>query len=128
MINEQKLRGQWNELTGRIKKKWGSLTDDELQQTAGEVDQLIGLIQRSTGESREAIEHHLEQLMEEGASAVGRAAESARQYAQQTGETIWSGYEHTEEMVRSRPTESLAIAFGVGLLSGLIVGLTLRSR
>jgi hypothetical protein len=38
------------------------------------------------------------------------------------------GYEQAYEMIRSRPTESIAVAFGTGLLLGIVVGLVAGSR
>ena len=61
-INTQELRGQWNKLQGRVKERWGQLTDDDLQIQGGNVDQLVGRIQQKTGEGREAIEKFLAEL------------------------------------------------------------------
>ena len=38
-INAQQLQGQWNQLKGQVREKWGQLTDDDLQLTGGNVDQ-----------------------------------------------------------------------------------------
>ena len=51
-INAQELQGQWNELRGKVKEKWGHLTDDDLEVQGGNFDQLIGRIQKKTGEGR----------------------------------------------------------------------------
>ncbi|HEY8489648.1 MAG TPA: CsbD family protein [Dehalococcoidia bacterium] len=51
--------GRWNQVKGKIREAWGNLTDDELEQTKGNRDQLIGKIQEKTGESREKIEERL---------------------------------------------------------------------
>jgi len=51
MINEQVLQGNWNEIKGKIRSKWGQLTNDDLQSFDGNVDRLVGLIQRKTGEA-----------------------------------------------------------------------------
>src|SRR5688500_7006799 len=55
MLNEQVFRGNWTEIRGRVKEKWGVLTDDDLVLAEGNPDQLIGIIERRTGESRERI-------------------------------------------------------------------------
>ena len=52
MVNQQTLQGNWNELKGKLREKWGQLTNEDLQVAQGNVDQLIGLIQRKTGEAR----------------------------------------------------------------------------
>jgi ElaB/YqjD/DUF883 family membrane-anchored ribosome-binding protein len=46
----------------------------------------------------------------------------------QVAETVRHGYEQAEEYVQSRPAQSLAMAFGCGLLTGFVVGLLMRSR
>jgi len=138
-INAQELQGQWNRLRGQVKERWGQLTDDDLQIQGGNVDQLVGRIQQRTGEGREAIEKFLTELSSRGSSAVAQAAEAVGQYAQQAGGRIRDqygqltdaargGYDQAQDMVRHNPTQSVAAAFGVGLVAGLIVGLALRSR
>lgn len=49
MIDKQSLAGNWNQLRGKLKEKWGKLTDDDLRQFSGNVDQLVGRIQSKTG-------------------------------------------------------------------------------
>ena len=139
MVNEQVLRGNWNEIKGKLNKRWGQLSGDELQGAVGNVDQLVGLIQRKTGVARAEVERYLEELTSQGGSAVAQASETVRQYAHQTAETIQEttqqaadqlrhGYAEAERMVRQRPFESLAVCFGVGLISGVVIGLFMRSR
>lgn len=138
-INAQELQGQWNKLRGQVKERWGQLTDDDLQIHGGNVDQLVGRIQQRTGEGREAIEKFLTDLTSRGSSAIAQAAESVSQYAQQAGGRIREHYgefadaardrfDHAQDVVRHNPTQSVAAAFAVGVVAGLIVGLALRSR
>jgi uncharacterized protein YjbJ (UPF0337 family) len=145
-INAQELQGQWNQLRGRVKERWGQLTDDDLQIHSGNVDQLVGKIQQRTGEGREAIERFLNDLTSRGSSAVATATEAVRDYASQAGQyasqagdrlreqySQWSDaardrYDMASDVVRHNPGQSVAAAFGVGLVAGLIVGLALRSR
>lgn len=56
-------KGRWNELKGKVKQQYGRLTDDEITQTQGNVDQLIGKIQQKYGGSKEDIRRQLEQIM-----------------------------------------------------------------
>jgi uncharacterized protein YjbJ (UPF0337 family) len=138
-INAQELQGQWNKLRGQVKEKWGQLTDDDLQIQGGNVDQLIGRIQQRTGEGRESIERFLSELTSRGASAISQAAEAVGQYAHQAGDRFRERYgqftdeareryDMAEDVVRRNPAESVAAAFGIGLVAGLIVGLALRAR
>ena len=46
MVNTQELQGSWNRLKGQVKEKWGNLSDDDLQLHGGNVDQVVGKIDR----------------------------------------------------------------------------------
>lgn len=50
------IKGDWNIIKGNLKQKWAKLTDDDLQFIEGSQDELLGRIQKRTGESREAVE------------------------------------------------------------------------
>lgn len=127
-INAQELQGQWNRLKGQVKEKWGQLTDDDLQISGGNVDQLVGRIQQKTGEGREAIEAFFSEMTSRGSTAVAHAAEAAGRYGHQVSDQIRERYDKAEGLVRHHPTETVVTAFGIGLVAGLIIGLTIRSR
>jgi uncharacterized protein YjbJ (UPF0337 family) len=50
------IKGDWNIIKGNLKQKWARLTDDDLQFIEGKQEELLGRIQKRTGESREAVE------------------------------------------------------------------------
>jgi uncharacterized protein YjbJ (UPF0337 family) len=50
------IKGEWNIIKGNLKQKWAKLTDDDLQFIEGKQEELLGRIQKRTGESREAVE------------------------------------------------------------------------
>lgn len=50
------IKGDWNIIKGNLKQKWAKLTDDDLQFIEGKQDELVGRIQKRTGESSEAVE------------------------------------------------------------------------
>jgi len=138
-INAQELQGQWNKLRGQVKEKWGQLTDDDLQMQGGNVDQLVGRIQQKTGEGREAIEKFLTDLTARGSSVISQAAEAVGNYSHQAGDRLREHYgqiadqardryDSAQDMVRHNPAQSVAAAFGIGLVAGLIVGIAIRSR
>lgn len=60
-MNTLITKGNWNILKGRLKQKWASLTDDDLQYIEGREDELYGRIQKRTGETREAVEKWVRQ-------------------------------------------------------------------
>ena len=125
-INTQEIQGQWNQLRGRVKERWGQLTDDDLQIQAGNFDQLVGRIQQKTGEGREAIEKFFSDMTSRGSSAVAHAAEAAGRYAHQVGDQVRDRYDNAEGVVRHHPAETVVAVLGIGLVAGLIVGLAIR--
>jgi len=132
-LNVQGLQGHWNQLKGKLKKRWGELSDDDLRWSGGNIDQLVGRIQEKTGETREAIEEYLGQLVSEGSSTVSSAVESAGSYAQEVSHRLRDHYGDISEQARERfdtardyisrnPMGWIAIAFGIGVLTGVLVG------
>jgi len=135
MTDQQILEGNWNEIKGKLRQRWGQLTDDDLPQIRGEADQIIGVIQRKTGEAREAIERYLQEVSGSAAAATGtagdyaqHAAETVQQTAKQAADQVRAGFDAAERFVRQRPKESLAVCFGVGVITGVVIALLLRSR
>ena len=59
------LKGQWNELKGRVKERWGDLTNDDLDRIEGRRDQLVGAIQQQYGRSRDEVEREVERWEKE---------------------------------------------------------------
>ena len=55
-MNTMEIKGDWNIIKGKLKQKWGNLTDDDLTSAEGKVEELIGRIQKRTGHSREMVE------------------------------------------------------------------------
>jgi uncharacterized protein YjbJ (UPF0337 family) len=49
-------------MKGKIKERWGRLTDDELDRVEGQWDQLVGLIQRQYGLAREEADRQVQDL------------------------------------------------------------------
>jgi uncharacterized protein YjbJ (UPF0337 family)/ElaB/YqjD/DUF883 family membrane-anchored ribosome-binding protein len=90
MPNAQTLQGNWNEIKGKLRSKWGQLTNDDVGSFNGNVDQLVGMIQRKTGEARQAIEQFLDSFNKgsSGGSMVGQATETVRDYASQATNRI----------------------------------------
>eukprot|EP01031_Cornospumella_fuschlensis_P050232 gene50232-61464_t len=58
-MNTLEFKGDWNIAKGKLKQKWATLTDDDLQFVEGKTEELYGRIQKRTGETREAVEKAL---------------------------------------------------------------------
>lgn len=61
-MNNQRIKGNWNEIKGKLKKKYGSLTDDDLQYVDGKEDELLGTLQKKTGKSKDKISEEINAL------------------------------------------------------------------
>jgi uncharacterized protein YjbJ (UPF0337 family) len=59
-MNRDQIAGDWKQLTGKLKEKWGKLTDDDLTVIAGKRDQLAGRLQERYGYAREQAEKEVE--------------------------------------------------------------------
>lgn len=55
------IKGDWNITKGKLKQKWAKLTDDDLQFVEGKNEELLGRIQKRTGETREAVEKAIQE-------------------------------------------------------------------
>ena len=55
-MNNDRIAGQWKQLSGKIKEKWGKLTDDDLQQAGGNSEYLAGKIQERYGIAKDIAE------------------------------------------------------------------------
>jgi uncharacterized protein YjbJ (UPF0337 family) len=64
-MNKLETKGNWNIAKGKLKQKWAKLTDDDLRFVEGKQDELIGRIQKRTGEQREAVEKAVHEALNE---------------------------------------------------------------
>lgn len=60
-----RIEGNWKQLKGRIKEKWGNLTDDDLDRIAGRRDQFEGLIQERYGLTKDQARKKIEEWFNE---------------------------------------------------------------
>lgn len=49
---EDKLKGNWNIVKGKLKQEYGELTDDDLEYVEGKEDELLGRLQKKTGKTK----------------------------------------------------------------------------
>jgi uncharacterized protein YjbJ (UPF0337 family) len=58
-MNEDRIKGNWKQFTGKIREQWGKLTDDDLDVIAGKREQFLGMLQERQGLARDAAEKQL---------------------------------------------------------------------
>ncbi|MFW5773791.1 MAG: CsbD family protein, partial [Tangfeifania sp.] len=59
---EDKMRGNWNVVKGKLKQQYGDLTDDDLKYTEGKEDEVIGRIQKKTGKTKEEVKKFIDDI------------------------------------------------------------------
>lgn len=57
-----KIKGNWNEMKGKIKQQYANLSDDDLLYEEGKEDELLGRIQKKTGHTKEEIKKWIDKL------------------------------------------------------------------
>lgn len=62
--NKTQLKANWEEMRGRVREAWGALTDDEVDRSQGQWDQLVASIRRKTGDTMESIEKTLNDMLD----------------------------------------------------------------
>jgi uncharacterized protein YjbJ (UPF0337 family) len=61
-MNEDRIKGQWKQLAGRIKEKWGKLTDDDLTVAEGNSQYLAGKVQERYGVAKDEAERQVREF------------------------------------------------------------------
>lgn len=61
-MNDLTIKGNWNEFKGKLKQKFGELTDQDLKVKEGELEELMGRIQKATGKSKDEIKKEIAEL------------------------------------------------------------------
>ncbi|WP_373523470.1 CsbD family protein [Aquiflexum sp.] len=57
-----KFKGNWNLIKGKLKQKYGELTDDDLTYVEGKEDEMLGRIQKKTGQSKDEVKKFIDNL------------------------------------------------------------------
>ena len=57
-----RIKGNWNQIKGKLKQKYGELTDDDLTFSEGQEDQLVGRLQKRTGKTRDEIVSYIKSI------------------------------------------------------------------
>jgi uncharacterized protein YjbJ (UPF0337 family) len=61
-LTSEKIKGNWNVIKGKVKAKYGELTDDDLTYIEGKEDELLGRIQKRTGQAKEEIKSFIDSI------------------------------------------------------------------
>ncbi len=61
-MNEDRIKGNWKQFKGRIKAKWGELTDDDLDVAEGNLDHLVGRLQERYGIAKDEAKERIREF------------------------------------------------------------------
>lgn len=61
-MNKLMIKGNWNELKGKLKQKYAELSDDDLAYVEGKEDELLGRLQKITGKTKEELTKEINKL------------------------------------------------------------------
>ena len=64
-MNEYTLKGQWMQLKGAVRERWGKLTSDDLDQIQGRSEQLIGRLQERYGIAKDEATRQVDAWLQE---------------------------------------------------------------
>jgi len=62
MMTKLQFKGGWNEVKGKLKQKYGQLTDDDLTFAEGKDEELLGRLQQRLGRTKEQIRDEIEAI------------------------------------------------------------------
>ena len=62
VMEKLEVKGAWNEVKGKLKQKYGQLTDDDLAYEEGQEDQMYGRLQQKLGKTKDEIKKELRNL------------------------------------------------------------------
>ncbi len=61
-MTDQEMKGNWNQLKGKLKQEYGELTDDDLKYSEGKFDEMLGRVQKKTGKTKSELRAELDRL------------------------------------------------------------------
>ena len=61
-MNDLTIKGNWNQLKGKLKQKYSELSDDDLAYAEGKEDELLGRLQEKLGKTKDQIKEEISQL------------------------------------------------------------------
>ena len=62
-MNWDRIEGNWKQFSGKVKEKWGDLTDDDLTMINGKRDQLEGKIQERYGYNKDQVKKAVDDFL-----------------------------------------------------------------
>jgi uncharacterized protein YjbJ (UPF0337 family) len=61
-MDKLRIKGNWNQIKGKLKQNYANLTDDDLTYIEGKEDELLGRLQEKTGKSKDEIKNEINKI------------------------------------------------------------------
>lgn len=61
-MTDEEMKGNWNQIKGKLKQKYGQLTDDDLRFVEGKEEETWGRLQEKTGKNKQELRNEIERL------------------------------------------------------------------
>lgn len=69
-MNEDTFKGMWEQMKGKVKEKWGQLTDDEIREIDGRSEILKGKLQQKYGYTKDQVDREFDDFFNRDRSAA----------------------------------------------------------
>ena len=87
-MNEQTIKGKWNEIKGEIQKTWGDITGDELESTKGNLKSIGGILQQKYGYKKDEVRSRLDSIAAKFGQKIDDWKEDASSSAAEKSEQV----------------------------------------
>ena len=61
-MDDLRIKGNWNQIKGKLKQNYADLTDDDLTYVEGKEDELLGKLQEKTGKSKDELKKEINKM------------------------------------------------------------------
>jgi uncharacterized protein YjbJ (UPF0337 family) len=122
-----RIEGNWNELAGKARERWGILTDSEIQRVKGKRDELVGVLQQRYGYAKDRARDEVDrwaQSLETQTQTLNRVSSQVSQQGREVREGIAGVTDNLQSAInkslRDQPMATVAMAAIVGFVLGAI--------
>ncbi len=142
-MNSHVMEGKWTKLRGELQKRWGKLTNDDLDQIEGQLTSLEGKLRERYGYSKSEASEQVDQFMHEAREQFEEVQVRLGRKLRNTSEELQQRMDDARDMVRDKASsveeklkevdvkdtvkENPLMIAGVALLLTLFIGMWLRS-
>jgi uncharacterized protein YjbJ (UPF0337 family) len=99
MLNKNQFKAKWKEIRGGLRNIWGNLTDEELDQTDGNLTSIAQLVQTKYDESKDSIKEKLDLLMDSFDNDTDKGI-IGKETSFERGPDGWGGHPENEQITR----------------------------